>query len=157
MPGVFSPMVDDGELLVDGGLMNNVPLDIMQDLAEGGPVIAVDVRPERETAQKYSFGPSLSGWQVLWNRLNPRAQPRPVPSLFGTLLQSITVNETYHLVGKRHRANLFLSPPVAGFSLMDFTPTDQIAEVGYQYARPLIEAWWTARPLPGEQGCDASS
>src|SRR5205807_3469411 len=32
MPGVFSPVVDGGDLLVDGGLMNNVPLDIMRDL-----------------------------------------------------------------------------------------------------------------------------
>jgi predicted acylesterase/phospholipase RssA len=44
-PGIFPPMVIEGELHVDGGLINNVPVDIMKPFSNHGFVIGVDVSP----------------------------------------------------------------------------------------------------------------
>jgi len=41
-PGVFSPVVVDGRTLVDGGLVGNVPVDVIRDM-DVDVVIAVDV------------------------------------------------------------------------------------------------------------------
>ncbi|MBN1799379.1 MAG: patatin-like phospholipase family protein [Spirochaetales bacterium] len=42
IPGIFEPTELDGRLLVDGGLMNNVPADTVRDMG-AGIVIAVDL------------------------------------------------------------------------------------------------------------------
>ena len=42
IPGLVPPVGKDGRLLVDGGVLNNLPVDTMYDLAEG-PIVAVDV------------------------------------------------------------------------------------------------------------------
>ena len=42
-PAIFPPVVYDGELHVDGGVLNNVPVDVMKSFVNGGIVIGVDV------------------------------------------------------------------------------------------------------------------
>lgn len=43
-PGLFEPVERDGLRLVDGGVLNNVPVDVARGL-DSGPVVAVDVLP----------------------------------------------------------------------------------------------------------------
>ena len=42
MPGVFAPVRSDGQLLVDGGVLNNLPADVVREMG-ADVVIAVDV------------------------------------------------------------------------------------------------------------------
>jgi predicted acylesterase/phospholipase RssA len=42
IPGLLPPVPVDDRLLVDGGVLNNLPVDVMAD-AQEGPVVAVDV------------------------------------------------------------------------------------------------------------------
>ncbi len=44
VPGVFSPIVIDGRLLSDGGLANNMPVEVLKEMG-ADIVIAVDVTP----------------------------------------------------------------------------------------------------------------
>lgn len=44
VPGIFAPFVRDKQLLVDGGVLNNVPVDVARELG-AQTVIAVDVLP----------------------------------------------------------------------------------------------------------------
>jgi len=46
VPGIFSPVVYNDMHLVDGGLMNNVPADVVRDMG-ADVVIAIDVNPTR--------------------------------------------------------------------------------------------------------------
>ena len=75
IPGVFAPVLHNSELLVDGGAINNFPIDVMRDICERGTVIGIDASPARCKLEEYDFGPSISGWQVLWKRLNPLLLP----------------------------------------------------------------------------------
>ena len=45
IPGVFTPIVIDGRVLVDGGIVNNVPFDILRDKCTR--TVAIDVAPSR--------------------------------------------------------------------------------------------------------------
>jgi lysophospholipid hydrolase len=74
IPGVFSPVLADGDLLVDGCVLNNLPIDVMQRLNFNGPIIAVNVFPDVDLLRDYDFGPSVSGWQALASKLNPLAR-----------------------------------------------------------------------------------
>jgi NTE family protein/lysophospholipid hydrolase len=43
LPGIYPPVRAEGQFLVDGGIMNNIPVDIMDGMCRGGTVIAIDV------------------------------------------------------------------------------------------------------------------
>lgn len=43
IPGVFSPVMADGDILVDGGVLNNFPVDIMANLSGSQHLIGINV------------------------------------------------------------------------------------------------------------------
>ena len=67
LPGIFPPVRVKGQLLVDGGIVNNVPMDIMERECAGGTVIAVDVAGGGGRSLKLKEGEGMSGWGVLRN------------------------------------------------------------------------------------------
>jgi predicted acylesterase/phospholipase RssA len=147
IPGVFPPVVEDGQLLVDGALLNNLPADVMQGLCMGGPVIAVDVAPNVDLVEPYDFPPSLSGWELLWNRIHPLRKPREVPSIVNVLIRSSLVASK---VASRRRCydderDLRLSIPLDEWKMLDFGPVEAIAESGYQASLQRIADWWAKR------------
>ncbi len=54
LPGFFTPVVIDGRTLVDGGIANNLPVDVARGILPGAPVriIAVDVGTPPDTELK---------------------------------------------------------------------------------------------------------
>ena len=44
--------------------MGRMPIDVMQRLNYGGPIIAVNVFPDVDLLRDYRFGPSVSGWRA---------------------------------------------------------------------------------------------
>jgi len=44
IPGAFSPVEIDGRILVDGGLVRNLPVDVVREMG-ADVVIAVDLTP----------------------------------------------------------------------------------------------------------------
>ena len=139
VPAIFTPVTDNGELLVDGGVMNNLPIDVMRTLSEGGPVIAVNVSPESDPGRNYTFGTHVYGWEVLSSRI--RRHPLNVPSLFASLMRAMEVNELHSRRAKLDLADLLINPPIASFSLLEFESWEKIIEVGYRAAREAIAAW----------------
>lgn len=148
VPGIFPPVPWGGELLVDGGLSNNVPADVMMSLF-GERVIAVDVIPDVDVAMSGDRPASMSGWTAAWRVVNPFAKEVGVPSILSTLmrsammssrgLRSVDPNLYPHL--------LYLKPPVSRWNLMDFTNAEPVANEGYRGTVEAIKGWW-AREKP---------
>jgi Patatin-like phospholipase len=67
--------------VVGGTSIGAVPTGQMRARVGGGTVIAVDISPAVEPMMVAPFGPGLSGWKVLADRLNPPSPPQPVPSV----------------------------------------------------------------------------
>jgi NTE family protein len=65
LPGVIPPAVIDQELTVDGALLDNLPVDIMQQMPVG-KIIAVDV--SSRVHQKVDYKELPSPWAVLRGR-----------------------------------------------------------------------------------------
>jgi predicted acylesterase/phospholipase RssA/CRP-like cAMP-binding protein len=141
IPGIFSPILYESDVLVDGGAMNNFPVDIMRELSEGGTVIGVNVSPPEETAEAYHFGPSISGWQVLWSRINPFVKRIHVPSLAANLIRAVRINSTYQIKTEQSLADVLIQPDVAQFASLEFAAYESISEIGYQAARPQLALW----------------
>ncbi len=141
-PGLFPPKVVQGDLLVDGGLLNNVPVDVMIRYNEGGTLIAVDVNPKDDLFSTTDYQHGLSGWQVLRHKMNPFKSKMHIPSIIDVLMRSTTIGglaqQKNVMTGI---ADLYLQPPVAEFPLLGYKNAEKIAESGYQYALTQIAAW----------------
>jgi len=145
IPGIFSPILNEGDVLVDGGAMNNLPVDVMRELCEGGTVIGVNVSPTEETAQAYQFGASISGWQVLWSRINPFVKRIRVPTLGANLIRSLEINGVYQIKSKQSLADLLIQPEVKQYPILAFAAYRSIADAGYQVACEQLARWQEQR------------
>nr|KAF6481557.1 patatin like phospholipase domain containing 6 [Molossus molossus] len=136
------PLCDpkDGHLLVDGCYVNNVPADIARSMG-AKTVIAIDVGSQDETDLS-TYGDSLSGWWLLWKRLNPWADKIKVPDMAEIQSRLAYVSCVRQLeVVKSSSYCEYLRPPIDCFKTMDFGKFDQIYDVGYQYGKAVFGGW----------------
>jgi predicted acylesterase/phospholipase RssA/CRP-like cAMP-binding protein len=151
IPAVFSPVIIDGDVLVDGGVMNNFPVDVMHGLVEGGPVIGISTTPRREHRKSYELEDSLSGWKVLRNRLNPFAKRIHVPPLVGIVMRALEINSAYRLQSASQFTSLLIEPDVHSYATLDFDAYQPIIEIGYQTTMQQL-ATWNGRDRRSESG-----
>ncbi len=145
LPGVMPPVFDQGDLLVDGGVMNNLPVDVMRNLCDGGTVIALDVSPKIDLTQKEPFGEGLSGWKILRKRVNPFASTLDVPTIASVLMRTTLLGSASSQNMMARQADICLCPPVEKFGLLEFKSFDEIAQIGYDFAMKELEGWYKAR------------
>lgn len=140
LPGVIVPVVWDHEIHADGGLLNNVPGDVMRSLC-GGRVISCDVSPQQDLSFETADDRLPSPWRVLWSRLNPFRQPIKVPNLAQILTRSTTLMSVQNAAAAQTQADLYLKLPVDRFGMFDVGALEEIAEIGYRHAREKIAEW----------------
>lgn len=151
LPGIFAPVIDEqGHILVDGGLMNNFPVDVMRDRLGTGTIIAVNVGNVLAGDQPYRYEAGLSGWQVLRSRLDPWTEKIAAPSLAGILLRSLMVNNQRWVQHTQQLCDVLIEPAVQPFGLLQFTEYAAIADLGYAAAQPALAAWRANGPGMGE-------
>ncbi|MCZ6501736.1 MAG: patatin-like phospholipase family protein, partial [Gammaproteobacteria bacterium] len=73
IPGHIPPMVFDGELHVDGGVLNNLPVDKMREICDGF-IIANNVSPQVELKVAGSNEGTYSGWDYMLNAFKPSSK-----------------------------------------------------------------------------------
>ena len=142
-PGIYPPIVWDNELLVDGGIVNNLPVDVMKEFANGGLVIAVDCSSGGDQVSvQEDYGLVISGVRTLLQRMNPFAKRIRMPSIFSVLMKTILFGGKRDKERARKLADLYLQPPIQGYRFNDFRRGTQMAEDAYQYTKPRLTEWW---------------
>lgn len=141
-PLLAPPLVVNGEMLVDGGLLNNVPADIAR--ADGaGFVLGVDVGASNAFKLPDTYNGRPQAGEVLWSRLRQRAGGSPkaggptrvvFPTLIDLISRTCMLGSMIGHERARPHADLFLRMPVDAYRLLDFDRIDEIAEIGYQTA-----------------------
>jgi predicted acylesterase/phospholipase RssA len=145
IPGIWTPIVRGKDLLVDGGALSNFPVDVMVRLCEGGTVVGSNLTGRPSVSGDYDFGPSISGWRILWSRLNPFRPAIRVPSLAATVWRSHEIAGASEARRSHAMADLVIQPDIGAFGLMDYESYDAIIELGYQAAREQLAAWAATR------------
>jgi len=140
LPGIFPPVYDGGDLLVDGGALNILPADLMRDRVGNGCVIAVSVSAEVEPLATVPYGPGLSGWQVFGRRLNPVGAARPAPRIAEILTRSISLSQVRHrrVAFGPDKVDLLFRPPVGALGVLDFRNAAPLIESSYAYAAEVL-------------------
>jgi NTE family protein len=146
IPGVFPPMSKaDGQLLVDGGVLDNLPVGTMASTGEG-PVIAVDVtgRMGGEFRKPVRPGIARLGRPIRRYLTGTDAE---VPRLGETIVRTVTVGSSDTAEAARRHADLVIQPQVEGVGILDWRHLDRVVEKGREAARRALEsppAWLTS-------------
>lgn len=93
LPGVFPPLVtDDGEVLIDGGLLDNVPIDVMRHL-KVGPNVVFNFKQPKNWRVKTAYEDLPGRWPLLAQtlRLSRKKLPR-FPRVASILTRSMIVS-----------------------------------------------------------------
>ena len=140
IPGIIPPMIQEGDLLVDGGVLDNLPVATMNGRNGGGPIIASDVSAPVDLKTTAEFGPYLSGWHLLWQRLNPFSKMPDIPSLGATILRSSLLSSAQALDAAKAMATLYICPPVEQFGTLEFLALEAIVDIAYKDTQKQLEA-----------------
>ncbi len=110
IPGIFAPYPVDGRLVVDGGVVDNLPINLAKEMG-ADIIIAVDVNGEdyQRTAAE-------------------------LDSLTAVLEQTIIVFMKNTYIGQLENADLLIIPPLGGYSVLDFLSVKEILKVGEEVA-----------------------
>jgi NTE family protein len=131
IPGLLPPLVERGEVLVDGAVMNNMPSDIMSAMRRG-PVIGVDVT-------RYQGLPAHSG-NGHWSLRKFFAGPDyDGPGIVSLLLRAGTMGGDAQTMMSRAHADVLLEPPLQHVNIRDWRIFDRTIEAGYRYTMERIE------------------
>jgi predicted acylesterase/phospholipase RssA/CRP-like cAMP-binding protein len=139
IPGIGPPTCENGDLLIDGSVLTNLPVEVMREVCQGR-VVAVDVSADKDLSVDRSWTDFPSPARLLaarpWRRRGIRI-PNILEILFrGAMLGSIA--------GERdiaEKVEFYLRPPLRGIGLLDFKALDQIESSAYEYAQRALQDW----------------
>lgn len=111
IPGVFSPVEMNGKVLVDGGLVNNFPADVLREMG-ADIIIGVEVTNEKK------FSPDML---------------QSLPQLLGKLFLNIVNAKREE---NRKLCDIHMVPDITGYGMLSFTPEaiDTLVNRGYKKA-----------------------
>ncbi len=111
IPGVFAPVTYGDMILIDGGLVNNFPADVLHDMG-ADIIIGVEVAMERNVS------------------------PNDLKSLPQVLSRLVSNSTNMKREENRALCNIYITPEVSDFGMLSFTPSaiDTLVERGYAMA-----------------------
>jgi NTE family protein len=134
LPVLAPPQVRGERLLIDGGLIDNLPVESMAELGEG-PVIAVDIRAGGGPA-----GASNGAGHEEFVAATPGFTDRPAPGLGETLGRLFLLASSNTAQASRKHANLVIEPRSPGVGLLEFHQIDAAVEAGRRATEAALEA-----------------
>jgi len=146
LPGILVPVVEGRHLLVDGGIVDNLPSTIMKQLC-GGPVIVVNVSPDSDVMLEEDLEEIPSTLEILWSWLNPFKRAIRIPTIMTLMVRVAVINSLFRKEIAREQADFLLDVPVEEYDLLDFEALDELIDIGYHCAIEHIKAWRDADML----------
>jgi predicted acylesterase/phospholipase RssA/CRP-like cAMP-binding protein len=135
-PGIWAPVDYNGQLLCDGGLVDNLPISVLL---------------EENCKQRFAsyVGSSVmlptlhngvpTSWEFLLDKIFRRKRHANMPSLLTTLLQCISIPAATQLQEARKSADVFFEPDLSAFSVTDVGGARAMFETGYAHAHSVLD------------------
>lgn len=132
LAGLFAPEPFEGRMLIDGGIVNGLPVDVIRSLTHA-PVVAVDVLPPPD--REIAFEDDRTAWERVRHPIRGR------PLIFEMLMKAIEIPQV-PLTSIR----LSLNPPEVlirpaldpHLKLEDFKRMDEAIEAGFVAAEAKL-------------------
>ncbi len=126
-------MIDD-QLHVDGGVVNNLPVNTMSDFLENsGTIIAVSLMTPAINTH-YSCPPIISLWDTILIKLGIKKQYQ-LPSLFYTFIDSLLMGSHSQQQLNMKKADILIKPNLSGYyTLSRKDHSEDLINLGHQSA-----------------------
>ncbi|MGZ8694859.1 MAG: patatin-like phospholipase family protein, partial [Gaiellaceae bacterium] len=121
IPGLAPPLARRATLLIDGGILNNLPIDVMV-AREPGPVVAVDVMHKLASAD------------------GAGSEEPALPTILEVLSRATVLSSIQRADANRGLARVVISPDVHELSLRDFRRIDPAVDAGRRAAEEALAA-----------------
>jgi len=144
LPGILPPVVDGKDLLVDGAVLNNFPVDVMRDLHRGF-VIGSDVtrQPEGLNIEEFEKPAGFISWVARHGFSNP-------PPIAGVLMRVATIRADTQF--GRDITDVLILPELAETELRDWEAYEETVEAGYKAALAALDASGLADSVKPQRG-----
>lgn len=135
IPGIYPPLRDHRRrLLVDGGVLDNLPIEPMARTG-AGPVIAVDVGQHEMTARaprpRRGLG-RLGG--------SPTRGDAALPRIGETLLRTLTTGSADTVAAALRYADVVITPRVSDIGMLEWKRIDRARAIGRSATRDALAA-----------------
>jgi len=138
-PGVMPPVFENGHLLIDGGVLDNMPADVVRPHFGECRIIGVNVNPRVGPKTDMEYREVLTGRSVLWNRINPFRKTPQVPTIFEILSRLTMLGSAKQAAEMvENTLDLYIQPPLDEFGVIEYNAIDRIADVGYHFTRKQL-------------------
>jgi NTE family protein len=131
LPGVLPPVIVDDHVLVDGGVLRNLPTDVMRARHEG-TVIGCDVTRSAGLASADVMPPAS------WCRWFASGAWRRGPPIVSILMRSGTVGTSAEIAAARAACDLYVMPDTGMVEIRDWRAYPQAVEAGYRAMRSSL-------------------
>lgn len=152
IPGVFTPVLENKQFLVDGGVLNPLPLNLVKK-ENDELVVAVNVNGRKNMLQVDNETDDSSSVSALWKWLNPLMQlnkekqkeilPSAEYSIRELLLVSyeMTQDRLTELMLEKYPPDILIEIPRCTCSAFEFYKAKEIMEIGGQSAKSALESY----------------
>ena len=137
IPGLLPPVIMGGDVHVDGGVMNWLPVDVPG--AKRGSIIAVDVASD-PALMSFEECNRVQAWRFMERR-------RKFPPIVAVLLRAATVSGDSLTKMAHAQADILFKPPLENVDLLDWQACDQTIETGYRHAVEKLEQLGSRWPV----------
>ncbi|NNE72615.1 MAG: cyclic nucleotide-binding domain-containing protein [Acidimicrobiales bacterium] len=146
LPGVFPPVAHDGHFLVDGGVLENLPISPL--VADSGveTIIAIEASPPNGPRPRTpASATAVSGVRALRAQYG-KDKKSPYPGVVATLMGSMLVGSSQARAAALATDDvaLHLTLELPGLSLLDTDHVPEMIEHGYADAIDQLRAWLTS-------------
>lgn len=139
LSGYMPPICDNGNMLVDGGYMDNLPVTVAKNMG-ADIVIAVDVASDDDTSP-VNYGDSISGWWAILHSYNP-FRTYNIPSIAEIQSRLAYVSSVAKLEeAKLTNGTLYVKLPVQQWGTLEFNKFNDIKALGYRVGKTVVGKW----------------
>ena len=128
LPGIIPPVVSGDGVLVDGAVLNNLPVDVMRG-THRGPIAAVNVARDLALRPEGLLHDARASWLERIRR----------PPIVSILIRAATVTGEEQERRQAESADLVIDPPLGDIEIRDWKAFDEAVEIGYTHACGVLE------------------
>lgn len=144
VPAIFPPIVIKGKLHLDGGILNNLPVDSMKNfVGNKGTTIAIELTHNGHDKNKYKFPSVLPFWKTALVKLGWLPNKYKFPHFIETFLKALLAGSSAKQYKNSQAANVLISPDLSQYGLLNVTKQQEkeLIKLGYDAAVTAIKNW----------------
>jgi len=150
VPGIFPPVVIHNKIHVDGGIINNLPVDVMKNITNSfSMIIAVQLIHHDVDDTNYTFPPILPFTVTVLSKLHIAYKNYKFPPFVDTFLRALLVGSSVKQRENSLMADILVAPDLSDYSLLkiDKNQETEIMEIGYKTTIKAIKKWHSKQAI----------